>query len=312
MQSSATIPTVSVGMPVFNGERYLESALESILRQDYTDFELVISDNASTDATERICRKYADQDPRIRYYRNEKNIGASANYNRVFELARGSFFKWASHDDLIMPSFLTRCLGVFANSSEDVVLAYTRAEIIDEAGQPICISCDTVDPSCTRPHERLASLLFHRLYAHPLWGLVRPEALRKTRMTGTFEADHILLAELALVGKFVEIPEVLFQERWHAGSAAVFHRDPRRLLTWYDPSKAKKKIILPNWVRRNLAYFQSVRHAHLRFFESLCCYIVVLAVPVGRYLLFRTGPLRRRLGIRRRKNNLWQIDAKKS
>ena len=85
---------VSIGLPVYNGEKYLEQALISILSQTYTDFELIISDNASTDRTQAICREYAAKDPRIRYYCNEENLGAAPNHNRVFELASGEYFKW--------------------------------------------------------------------------------------------------------------------------------------------------------------------------------------------------------------------------
>jgi glycosyltransferase involved in cell wall biosynthesis len=89
-------PRLSIGMPVFNGEKYLKEALDSILAQTYSDFELLISDNASTDRTEQICREYAAKDRRIRYYRNEKNIGAPKNFNRVFELSSGKYFRWAT------------------------------------------------------------------------------------------------------------------------------------------------------------------------------------------------------------------------
>src|SRR3974377_1117825 len=101
------VPKVSIGLPVYNGENYLRLAIDSILTQDYTDFELIISDNASADATQEICREYTARDCRIRYYRNKINIGASGNYNRVFELARGGLFKWAAHDDVHLPAFLS-------------------------------------------------------------------------------------------------------------------------------------------------------------------------------------------------------------
>src|SRR5436853_274761 len=106
-------PKVSIGLPVFNGETYLAGALNSFLSQDYEDFELIISDNASTDQTAAICKEHAAKDNRIRYYRNETNIGASPNYNRVFQLARGEFFKWGAHDDECHPTLLRRCLEIF-------------------------------------------------------------------------------------------------------------------------------------------------------------------------------------------------------
>ena len=99
-------PRVSIGLPVYNGELFLENALDSILSQTYSDFELIISDNASDDKTEEICRSYAARDKRVRYSRNAHNLGAAPNYNRVYHLARGRYFKWASHDDVLAPEFL--------------------------------------------------------------------------------------------------------------------------------------------------------------------------------------------------------------
>src|SRR5690349_812781 len=95
----ARAPQVSIGLPVYNGEKYLLNAIGSLLKQDFEDFELVISDNASTDKTEAMCHEFAAKDKRIRYHRNETNIGATGNYNRVFRLSNGEFFRWASHDD---------------------------------------------------------------------------------------------------------------------------------------------------------------------------------------------------------------------
>src|SRR5687767_6137887 len=103
-------PALSIGLPVYNGERYLREAIGSILSQDFTDFELIISDNASTDGTAAICAFYAARDARIRYHRSETNLGAAPNHRRVFELARAPFFKWAAHDDSGSPQLLERCV----------------------------------------------------------------------------------------------------------------------------------------------------------------------------------------------------------
>src|SRR4051812_44240337 len=93
-------PLVSIGLPVYNGEKYIAEAIESLLSQDYTNIEIIISDNASTDNTPQICQQYQHKNPRIRYFRNDTNIGASNNFNRTFELSKGEFFMWAAYDDL--------------------------------------------------------------------------------------------------------------------------------------------------------------------------------------------------------------------
>jgi len=103
-------PRLSIGLPVYNGEEYLAESFDALLGQTYEDFELVVSDNASTDGTEAICRKYAAQDSRIRYLRLPRNIGATPNHNHVFAESRGELFKWASHDDLYGRDLLRLCV----------------------------------------------------------------------------------------------------------------------------------------------------------------------------------------------------------
>jgi glycosyltransferase involved in cell wall biosynthesis len=142
--------TVSIGMPVFNGADYIRDALEALLAQSYSDFEIIISDNASTDKTEAICREFALRDGRVRYVRNPENIGAAGNYNNVVKLARGEFFKWASHDDLCHPRFLEACVNGFKCAPDDVVLVYPRAEFIDPNGIVIEDDLDTLEVSAVR------------------------------------------------------------------------------------------------------------------------------------------------------------------
>src|SRR5712672_2829455 len=105
------IPRLSIGLPVYNGENFLAESIEALLGQSYEDFELIISDNASTDGTPDICRRYAKQDSRIRYIRQPRNIGSAPNHNVVIERARGELFKHASHDDLYARDLLERCVA---------------------------------------------------------------------------------------------------------------------------------------------------------------------------------------------------------
>ncbi len=124
------MPRVSVGLPVYNGENFIKDALDSILAQTFEDFELIISDNASTDGTQQICRQYTSKDQRIRYIRNDGNIGASKNFNQVFELSSGEYFKWIAHDDLCAPEFLERCVEVL-DQDPSIVLCFARPKAID-------------------------------------------------------------------------------------------------------------------------------------------------------------------------------------
>ena len=128
------MPKVSIGMPVYNGDRYLGSAVESLLAQTFGDFSIVIVDNASTDGTEAIGREFAKRDRRVRYHRNPENIGGGPNFNRAFDMANDApYFKWAAHDDLHAPDFLAECVAVLDRRS-DVVLCHCETEHIDENG----------------------------------------------------------------------------------------------------------------------------------------------------------------------------------
>lgn len=295
------LPKISIGLPVYNGEKYLPGALNSLLRQDYEDFELILCDNASADATEQICRAYAAKDARIRYFRNETNIGASGNYNRVFQLARGEFFKWASHDDECHPSLIRRCLETFDQAAPSTVLVFSRAEIIDENGQANYLSPDHIGSASPQPFKRLAKVLFRSSYAHSLWGVIRSDALSKTRLMGCIEADHVVLAELALLGESIEIPETLYRMRRHSRCATEINRTARELMAWHDPKRANDRICLPHWERVYLEYAKGVRHIPLPAYERLLCLMAIPLVSYWRRLLRSTGPARKRIG-----STLWR------
>lgn len=304
-------PRVSIGLPVFNGERYLTRALNCLLTQDYEDFELIISDNASTDATELICRDYAGKDARVRYYRNGTNIGATPNYNHVFELARGEFFKWASHDDECSPALVRRCIEMFAEAPASTVLVFSRADIIDEFGRVTNQSEDRISSSSPHPFKRLAKVLWSSGSGHSLWGLIRSDALRQTRLMGCIESDHVLLGELALLGKLIEIPEVLYSQRRHAGCAIPTHRTARELSTWHDPRTANKRILLPHWERVYIEYFKGIRHIPLSVVDRWLCFLLVPTVGYWRRFLRWSGPLRHRLRLHRNKAGLLAVAATK-
>ena len=130
-------PRLTVGLPVFDAERYLEGAARSILDQTYADFELLIADNASTDGTEELCRELCRGDDRVRYIRHSENIGAGPNHNFVVEQATGELFRWAGDDDLVQPTAFRRCIDLLDDKGPDAVLAFSQTEIIDEHGEHV-------------------------------------------------------------------------------------------------------------------------------------------------------------------------------
>jgi glycosyltransferase involved in cell wall biosynthesis len=229
-------PRVSVGLPVYNGDKYLQSALTSLLQQDFEDFEIIISDNASTDGTLDICTDFAQRDKRIRYFRNDANIGLAANHNRTFELSNGEFFKWVAHDDDFPTAMLSRFVEVLEEASPSVIVVYSQCEYIDQFGGPEWIDSDGVDRNDLRPHRRLSHLLTHVHMYNSAYGLIRSDMLRQTRLYGLYPwSDLVLLAELSMLGVFVEIPEPLLRIRRHPGRTFTATRDPKVLRELFKP-----------------------------------------------------------------------------
>jgi len=238
-------PLVSVGLPTYNGARYLSATLDSLLAQDLEDFELIISDNGSTDATEEICRHVAGRDARVRYERAAENQGAGWNYNHVLELAQGRLFKWAADDDLCQPTFLSRCVELLKD--ERAVLAWPQTLLIDETGAALRPLDDgNLESRDSDPIVRLDRLLRNRLEWHPVFGVIRTFALRQTRGIGSFvSADVALLAELSLRGQFHQVPEPLFHRRYHEKRSIAANPSFRAHAAWYEPGR-RDRPVLPN------------------------------------------------------------------
>ena len=275
-----TTPLVTFGMPVYNGQDYLEEALNSILAQTFTDFELIISDNASTDRTEEICRAYAGRDARIQYVRNPVNLGAARNYNRLVDLARGKYFKWASHDDLIEPDFLERCVAVL-EANPDAVLAYTRNMMIDAQGHAVQPYEDRFQLVFNSPAERFKGFFKTPGMCNPVFGLLRLDALQRTARIGAFRAsDRILLGHLALLGKFHEVPARLFYRRMHANMSMKANVSDKDIAAWFDPASKRSLLVLfPRW-RWVLEYLRDVTRSPMPLADRARCYYYVFRFQV--------------------------------
>jgi len=236
-------PLVSIGLPVYNGAAFLDQALQSILTQSLTDFELIVSDNASTDDTPQIVAAYMQADKRIRYLRNPVNMGAAYNYNRTVEEARGRYFKWAAADDWLAGDFLLECVRAL-EAHPDAVLAYPRTVFVDGEGHELGRYEDALMLDEDTPLARYRH--FHRRFrerekCNAVFGVLPIAALRRTRLIGRFtSSDIILLGELAWLGKIIEIPHYLFYRRDHPGSS-VRALKPAERAAWFDPRLGGKR-----------------------------------------------------------------------
>ncbi len=262
-------PTISIGLPVFNGENFLVAALDSILAQDFRDFELIIVDNASTDGTAEICQDYAARDDRIAYHRNKVNSGAARNFNRCLELAEAPYFKWAAHDDLLAPRYLSLCLEALQREPA-AVLCHSLVNIIDGDGNLIgTYDSALVGADSDLPSERFAALTLNRHLCTEMFGLMRTELVRKSKMHGTYYGgDRAMLAELALIGKFLQINQPLFLNREHPTRfvRAVAARDWQK---WHAGSNTGT-MNMPTWQLYKDYRAAIRRHVHSLDEESRC------------------------------------------
>lgn len=261
---SRNIPRVSVGLPVYNGEKYIKEAIESILAQTFTDFELIISDNASIDKTEKICKDYAKSDERIRYYRADKNHGAPWNFNNTFYHSRGNYFRWQCVDDIIAPEHFETSVEIL-DTENDVVLCYPLTTIVDENGGPIGEYNNNLDLRQDKPIDRYKRLYENLGLCNVQYGLIRSSVLKKTSLFGNYiGSDTVFIGELALYGKFYEIPMNLFFLRMHSGSSSSI-KSLIELQKFYDPSK-NKNFIMQN-CRHIIEKMKTVNRSELGFLK---------------------------------------------
>jgi len=243
-------PRVSVGLIVYNGENYLRAAVDSLLAQTYGDFELVLSDNGSDDATADICRDYASRDSRVRYERSEVNRGAAWNHNRVLELARGELFKLAAHDDVCHPAFLERCVSAL-DAEPGAVLAFTRMRVLRriQRGWTITDYPHSIDLSSPLADQRFKSVIRAEVPSYPLFGVVRTACARRIEPFGDNDsADRVWLARLALLGPAVEVPEHLFDYRYHADQVSRHYLEGNlaQFYAWWNPARSGSRV-WPAW-----------------------------------------------------------------
>lgn len=253
-------PTVSIGMPVHNGERFLRETLDCLLGQTFTDLELVISDNASTDATPDICFAYAALDPRIRYYRNERNLGAAYNYSNAFRLSRGTYFKWAAADDLCGDDYVEKCVATLEERL-DAAVCYGRTHIIDEHGTVLRPYEDSRYPQSPDPIVRFQSSIFTGKECNAVFGLIRASALAKTGLIGNYpSSDAILLGELNLHGTFVQRDDCDFFRREHPAASSA-DRSTGAQQEFFDPATTGR-VFMRTW-RHHYEYVAAVGRAPL-------------------------------------------------
>jgi glycosyltransferase involved in cell wall biosynthesis len=266
-------PTLSVGLPVFNGQNYLAESIEALLSQSYEDFELIISDNASTDETADVCRRYQEEDPRIRYFRQEHNIGGAPNHNFLVGQARGKLFKWASHDDLYSRDLLKRCVDALEEFPH-VVLVHSWTALIDDSGavtKAVRYPLATSSPSAP---ERFRSILYES-GGDDDGGVIRMDVLRRTPLLGSYHhSDRTLVAGLALRGPFCQVPDWLYFRRDHAERAERAFNTVRAWCANLDPGRnsALRNPAIRLYAEYVWGFVTAIRQAPLTPADKHLCY----------------------------------------
>lgn len=222
----ANTPKVSIGMPVWNGEEFIRQGIELLLGQSMGDFELIISDNVSTDGTQEICEGYAGRDTRVRYYRNDRNTGLQANFARVLDLATAPYFMWGCPDDQWDASYVAKMVDVL-ESRKAVVLAGSNSASIDQSGalrrHYDNVSVYRAGTTAARAHRLICAPLGGG-HATLIYGLMRTPIIQEVGLKslgkildnnrGYFAVDVLTLFRMIFRGSFYVTDETLY-----------FHRD---------------------------------------------------------------------------------------
>jgi glycosyltransferase involved in cell wall biosynthesis len=250
---------VSIGVPVYNGARYLRESLNSLLVQDYPAFEIIISDNASEDETEAICRDYAAKDERVRYYRSDINRGANWNWLRTYELARGEYFMWQAHDDWRDPRCLSLCVAALERNPR-ALMCYMATVPVDKDGRDISDVCqfESYAPTGASRRQRIKNLLRSNAFFGS-YAMFRTPAIELTRMA-TFSGwggDILLAADICLRSEVVAVAEPLFYYRWLGKTGAEMAAEQG-----FATSE-------PSWLGVAAELMDSVQRAPIGFFEKL-------------------------------------------
>lgn len=301
MGKPAHLPRLTIGLPVYNGERLLPHALECLLAQTFDDFEIVIGDNASTDRTQEICRDYVCRDRRIRYVRHGHNLGGVANFNRVFALSKETpLFKWSAHDDLHRETYLKSCIRLF-DENPDVVLAHSGTAFIDEYGASFPFDRETdayIDPRTgsryradspevgdhANPVVRFWQVLTGACWGTHCFGVIRRDALLKTRLLPNFAgSDRAMLCELALLGRFKSNSDALFLRRLCPNGSWTLSREELKGYLCTDGEAYSRRA------RQLEAYFATPRGKPIGTLDKLVCTAMVAAhcVKIGMRALAR-------------------------
>ncbi len=276
-------PLVSIGVPVYNPGELLCRALDSLLGQDYENFELIISDNHSTDSTQEICLDYVARDKRIHYFRNERNLGPRNNFNKLFELSRGEYFMWHAYDDLREPNYISSCLEVMEMNSN--VILCCSSTLLNEEGN-LRKSEENFTTVGMSLNKRFRKILWNNTCLS-IYGLIRSNVLKKTELfKDIVSPDNLLLAELSLLGEFYQLPLSLFNIRIKRKN--IFQRIDR-ILDLYLPNR-DRYIYFP-LTKLAVEHWKLVQNSRLERKERFIAFLDIIFCFLLKYKVLLSDPI---------------------
>lgn len=244
--ATSNLPRISVGMFVYNGGESISQAITSILSQTFKEFELIISDNASTDETDAICREFAAKDTRIRYIRQERNLGAEANCLFVLDAAVGEYFMWAAHDDVRSPEYLEVNLE-YLSAHPDYVASTSPVQFM--GGRPDSFKMGDRSLDQENAEERFLAGLETWRACGRFYSLMKRDAVASSKMirSGSYiGADIAFVLELSLQGKFRRVEQGYVELGRHgvSGSGNIYRKYRSSALNWFVPFLELDKKLL--------------------------------------------------------------------
>lgn len=195
---------ISVGMPVYNEEKFIRQALDSLISQTFQNIEIIICDNASTDKTPDIIQEYIEKNNNIKYYKETTNKGSLYNFVKAFELSNSKYFMWASGHDIWSANLIEKIINQL-ELNPGASIGYGTTVWIDENNSEAQRQSGWIDTRGMHPVERFFSTIWGNV--HPILGIMRSKDLKSTRFINTAGTDLIILADMALKGDFLHVAE---------------------------------------------------------------------------------------------------------
>jgi len=268
-----------MGLPVYNGENFVAGAIQCAQAQTFPNWELIICDNSSTDRTVALCREFAEQDSRIRVYQNARNMGVCFNFDKVFRLSCGKYFKWISHDDLFAPQFIERCIQEL-EKDERVVLAFPKFSYVDAHGRVLrrqASELSVLGPTAESRIEQFMALAAQSTdFLWLQYGLIRRDVLEQSGSMGWYAgSDHIMLFRIALHGCIKQIEEELFSRREHLEASTCKRGSTVRERAKFAYADDNRRLVLP-WCRMLKEHLVCVLSSPIPSWGRLRCTAAVL------------------------------------